>query len=160
MDKNIVHNSSLIDGLNRLLHDELDSIRHYLAYSAFLSSRGYAKLSAHIEKEIADEQRHAKDLILRIIFLGSLPVFATMNSFSIPSNPRDILKSMLEMEGKAMREYRKYTKLADDCCDYGTSSLLSGVLIDEEGHYDWLRKQIDLMSFLGDEQYLLRELQD
>jgi bacterioferritin len=56
-----------------------------------------------------------------------------------------------------------YTQAARDAAndsDIGTSRLFEDIAIEEEGHVDWLTRQMSLLEKMGEPTYMLSQMED
>ena len=153
-------NEQIIATLNMLLADELTAISQYMVHSEMCANWGYGRLHEAIEGRAKDEMKHAEWLIARIIFLEGLPIVSKLNPMHIGSSVEDQLVHDHEAEAGAVKNYniaiRKVRELEDD----GTRELLTNILVEEEGHIDWLEAQQDQISQLGIQNYLVVQVED
>lgn len=151
-------NSAIIIQLNTILKNELTSVNQYFLHARLLDHQGFSKLFDKIYKESIDEMKHADALIKRILFLGGLPNLQDLGKLMIGENVKEMLENDLKLEGMALQALRKALEVAKSEDDTGTETLFENILISEEGHQDWLRKQLSLMDTLGLENYLQTQI--
>ena len=147
----------LIDTLNSLLADELTAISQYMVHSEMCANWGYEKLHKHFEKRAIDEMKHAEKLIGRILFLEGKPIVSQLNKISIGATVEDQLKFDLAAESGAIQAYNEGIKICLEVGDGGTRELIEDNLEDEEEHLDWLEAQVDQISQMGLQNYLLAQ---
>jgi bacterioferritin len=151
-------NPKIIEKLNSLLADELTAINQYIVHSEMCSNWGYEKLHNAAEKRAIDEMKHAEKLIARILFLEGLPVVSDLGKITIGSDvPAQHNNDRLSEDG-AIASYNDGIKLAVEVGDNGTRELLESILRDEEAHIDWLEAQLDQISQMGVQIYLVEQL--
>lgn len=148
----------IIEKLNSLLADELTAINQYIVHSEMCSNWGYEKLHNADEKRAIDEMKHAEKLIARILFLEGLPVVSDLKKITIGAEVAAQHKNDRASEDGAIASYNDGIKLAVEIGDNGTRELLESILKDEEAHIDWLEAQIDQISQLGIQNYLVEQL--
>lgn len=151
-------NPKIIEKLNSLLADELTAINQYIVHSEMCSNWGYEKLHNADEKRAIDEMKHAEKLIARILFLEGLPVVSDLKKITIGAEVAAQHKNDRASEDGAIASYNDGIKLAVEIGDNGTRELLESILKDEEAHIDWLEAQIDQISQLGIQNYLVEQL--
>ncbi|WP_299025808.1 bacterioferritin [uncultured Thermanaerothrix sp.] len=147
----------VIEVLNHLLADELTAINQYMVHSEMCANWGYEKLHEAIEKRAITEMHHAEKLIGRIIFLEGKPIVSQLNPMHIGEDVEVQLKSDLQAEYDAIRAYNAAIRLAVEEADHGTRALLESILQDEEEHADWIEAQLDQISQMGLQNYLVEQ---
>lgn len=150
---------TLIGHLNQILKNELTAINQYFLHAKLLKHMGYMQLADYTWKESIDEMKHADALIERILFLEGLPNLQDLGKLMIGETPKEMLESDMAIEVKARADLKEAIRFADEVeHDKVTVHLLEDILASEEGHMDWLRKQLDLIRDLGEPLYLQSKL--
>ncbi|WP_322807131.1 bacterioferritin [Thermanaerothrix sp.] len=147
----------VIEVLNHLLADELTAINQYMVHSEMCANWGYEKLHEAIEKRAITEMHHAEKLIGRIIFLEGRPIVSQLNPIHIGEDVEVQLKGDLQAEYDAIKAYNAAIRLAVEEGDHGTRALLESILQDEEEHADWIEAQLDQISHMGLQNYLVEQ---
>jgi bacterioferritin len=147
-------NEKLIGILNSLLADELTAINQYMVHSEMCENWGYTKLHAAIRKQAMEEMFHAEWLIERILFLEGLPTVSVLNPIKIGKTVTLMITNDNEDEYQAINAYNGAIKLAREVNDHGTEELLSKILLMEEEHVLWGKKQRVQIAQMGLENYL------
>lgn len=150
-------NPKVIEVLNHLLADELTAINQYMVHSEMCADWGYEKLHEAIEKRAITEMHHAEKLIGRIIFLEGRPIVSQLNPIHIGEDVEVQLKNDLQSEYDAIKAYNAAIRQVGEEGDYGTRSLLESILQDEEEHADWIEAQLDQISHMGLQNYLVEQ---
>ena len=153
-------NEKIITLLNDFLADELTAISQYMVHSEMCANWGYKKLHEVTEKRAIDEMKHAEKLIGRILFLEGQPLVSQLNKINIGANVEAELKHDLEAEAGAIKAYNDGIRLCLDLGDNGSRELIDANLHDEEEHLDWLETQLDQISQIGLQNYLLAQLSE
>jgi bacterioferritin len=148
-------NEKVIGILNAFLADELTAINQYMVHSEMCANWGYNKLHKAIEKRAIDEMKHAEKLIARILFLEGIPIVSDLKKINIGATVEAQLKSDLAAESGAIKDYNEGIRLCLEVGDNGTRELIDANLHDEEEHLDWLEAQLDQVSQMGLQNYLL-----
>jgi bacterioferritin len=148
----------IIDKLNSLLSDELTAINQYMVHSEMCDNWGYEKLHKVEEKRAIDEMKHAEKLIARILFLEGIPIVSNLNKISIGAAVEAQHRNDHAAESDAIASYNDGIKLARDLGDNGTRELLEAILKDEEAHIDWIEAQLDQISQMGIQNYLVEQI--
>ena len=150
-------NEKIIALLNEFLADELTAISQYMVHSEMCANWEYGKLHEAVEKRAIDEMKHAEKLIGRIIFLEGAPTVSKLNKIAIGANVDDQLKNDRAAEDGAIKAYKDGIRLCLELGDNGTRELIDSNLKDEERHIDWLEAQLDQISQMGLQNYLLAQ---
>ena len=148
-------NEKIIGLLNEFLSDELTAINQYIVHSEMCANWGYGKLHGKTEKRAIDEMKHAEKLIARILFLEGIPVVSNLRKINIGATVDVQLKNDLAGEADAIKGYNDGIQLCLELGDNGTRELIDANLHDEEDHLDWLESQLDQISQMGLQNYLL-----
>jgi bacterioferritin len=151
-------NDEVIARLNDLLADELTAINQYMVHSEMCSNWGYEKLHKAAEKRAIDEMKHAEKLIGRILFLEGAPIVSKLNKISIGADVEKQHKNDCQAEADAIKAYNEGIVVASGVRDNGTRELLESILKEEEGHIDWLEAQLDQITQIGVQHYLVEQL--
>ena len=150
-------NEKVIATLNELLADELTAISQYMVHSEMCADWGYGRLHEAVEKRAIGEMKHAEELIGRILFLEGQPIVSKLNKMDIGADVEAQLKNDLAAEVGAIKGYNEAIRLFQEVGDNGSRELISGNLVDEEGHLDWLEAQLDQIKQMGLQNYLLSQ---
>jgi bacterioferritin len=148
----------VITTLNSLLSDELTAISEYMVHSEMCDNWGYKQLAEKIEKRSIDEMKHAEKLIARILFLEGMPIVSQLGKMSIGADVLAMMKNDRQSEEGAIKAYNAAVKLTAELVDNGTHDLLIGILKDEEAHIDWIEAQLDQISQMGIQNYLVEQI--
>jgi bacterioferritin len=120
---------------------------------------GYGKLHEKAEKRAIDEMKHAEKLIARILFLEGIPIVSNLKKMNIGATVDAQLKHDLEAEAGAIKDYNEGIRLCLEVGDNGSRELIDANLKDEEDHLDWLEAQLDQISQMGLQNYLLGQME-
>ena len=140
--------------LNRALKAELTAINQYFLHSRMLRDWGVSLLAKKEYEESIEEMNHADEIIERILFLGGLPNLQDLGTLHIGEDVQEILECDMKVEEIAIPLYRDAIHYCETVRDYGTRDLLQRILVDEEGHVDFLETQFDLIKQIGIERYI------
>ncbi|OLP60373.1 bacterioferritin [Xaviernesmea oryzae] len=145
--------TKVIERLNEALHLELGAVNQYWLHFRLLEDWGYTLLAKKERAESIEEMQHADKLIARIIFLDGHPNLQTVAPLRIGQNVKEVLEADLAGEYDARKSYKKSRDICHDAGDYVTMKLFEELLIDEEGHIDFLETQLQLLNSIGTERY-------
>jgi bacterioferritin len=143
----------VIERLNEALHLELGAINQYWLHYRLLEDWGYQKLAAKEKAESMEEMVHADTIVERIIFLEGHPNLQTVAPLRIGQTVKEVLEADLAGEFDARESYSKSRDICNDAGDYVTMKIFEQLLIDEEGHIDFLETQLELLEKIGEERY-------
>ncbi len=143
----------VIERLNEALFLELGAVNQYWLHYRLLEDWGYTKLAKKERAESIEEMQHADKLVARIIFLEGHPNLQTLAPLRIGQTVREVLEADLAGEYDARTSYKASRDICHEAGDYFSMKLFEELLIDEEGHIDFLETQIELLTKLGEERY-------
>jgi len=69
-----------------------------------------------------------------------------------------MLRSDLALELDGAKDLREAIAYADSVHDYVSRDMMIQILIDEEGHIDWLETELDLIGKIGLQNYLQSQI--
>ena len=123
----------LIERLNEDLAGELGAVIQYTTYAAKATGPYRPQLSQFFLAEVPDEQGHAQFLANKIVALGGEP---TTEARAVPpaSSNREMLEAVLEAERRAVADYTKRAREAEEFGDKGLAVELEDMVRDESGH--------------------------
>ncbi|MCB0164333.1 MAG: ferritin-like domain-containing protein [Anaerolineae bacterium] len=124
---------TLIDHLNEDLAGELSAIIQYITYAAKATGPFRPQLSQFFLAEVADEQMHAQFLANKIVALGGEPT-TTPRPVPEAETNREMLAAVLTAELRAVKDYSKRAKEAEEFGDKGLVVQLEDMVRDESGH--------------------------
>lgn len=150
--------AKVIELLNQALKAELTAINQYFLHSRMYDDWGLKLLAAKEYEESIDEMKHADEIIKRILFLEGLPNLQDLGRLRVGETPREILECDLALEEEAIPMYRSAVEYCESVRDYVSRDLFQTILDDEEGHFDWLETQIELMDRVGEQNYLQSQM--
>lgn len=151
-------NEKVIEHLNARLAEELTAINQYMVHSEMCDNWGYERLHKMIEKRAIEEMKHAEKLIARILFLDGRPIVSILNKVHIGAEVPKMHESDRAAEESAIKGYNESIRVAVEVGDNGTRELLEAILKDEEDHIDVLEAQLDQITQMGVQNYLVEQL--
>lgn len=146
--------TTLIDGLNQALAEELTAISQYMVQAEMNKKWGYVALHDLVEKRAHDEMHHAEMLIERILFLDGMPSLTKFGPVHIGTTVPEQIANDLADEQAAFELYNKLIQVAVHESDKGTEELLATILRDEESHLRTLESQTTQIKQMGVETFL------
>ncbi|BDG75514.1 bacterioferritin [Wolbachia endosymbiont of Culex quinquefasciatus JHB] len=157
-------NKEIVEHLNKLLTNELTSVRQYLLHFAILKDSGINKLAEKMKNELNEELEHANRLAERILLLKGMPNFQDTNKISKYEGKftKDTMQKILEdnsnLEEEGIKGIKEAISVAEKEKDFVSVMLLEGLLKNEEEHLHWIKEQIDLIELMGIENYLRTQI--
>lgn len=106
-------NEEIVKHLNKLLTNELTSVRQYLLHFAILKNNGINRFAEKVKNELNEELEHANKLAERILLFKGVPNFQDTNEISkhdgkfTKDTIRKILEANLKLEEKVLRISKK-----------------------------------------------------
>lgn len=151
-------NDQTIKDLQTALEMEMTAGHQYQLHAQVLADWGLDLLAAKMREEFQEEMGHSDLFMERIIFLGGTPEIR----FQKQPVRAETLEQMFEMdaadEQEAIDVYSKAAQRALEVGDIGSRTLFEKVVLDEEGHKDWLDTQIGLIKRLGEQAYSAKQV--
>ncbi len=146
--------SKVIEHLNKVLYNELTAINQYFLHYRMYKNWGYKELADHEYHESIDEMKHADQLIDRILFLDGLPNLQKLGKLLIGESPIEAINCDLKLEMDAHADLKSAITYCEEVRDYVSRDLFKHILESEEEHIDWLETQVELISQIGEANYL------
>lgn len=143
----------VIERLNEALFLELGAVNQYWLHYRLLEDWGYTKLAKKERAESIEEMQHADKLVERIIFLEGHPNLQKVGPLRIGQNVKEVLEADLAGEYDARNSYKESRDICYQAGDYVTMKLFEQLLMDEEGHIDFLETQLELLDKIGEAKY-------
>ena len=143
----------VIDYLNRALRSELTAINQYWLHYRLQDDWGFKRLARKSREESVEEMHHADKLMDRIIFLEGHPNLQTLDPLRIGENLKECLECDLAAEHEARTLYQEAAIYCRKVGDIPSAKLFEDLMIDEEGHIDFLETELDLMKSVGEQNY-------
>jgi len=149
-----------LENLQTALSMEMTAIHQYLLHAHVLDDWGLDVLAAKMRQEMAEELGHAGRFIDRILFLEGNPVIEAAKPAKRAEALDGLFTADLEEEKGAIDFYAEAAKAADEDRDVGTRMLFEKILVDEEGHKDWLAQQLGLLERMGEPTFMVQNMSD
>ncbi len=150
-------NKNVIEKLNDLLADELTAINQYMVHAGMCDNWKYERLHTVIEKRAIAEMKHAEKIIDRILFLEGKPTVSRLNKINIGADIEMQHRNDRAAEEHAITSYNTVIRLAAEVDDNGTREMLESILTEEEEHIDWVEAQLDQITHMGMQSYLVEQ---
>ena len=151
-------NKNIIDKMNDLLADELTAINQYMVHAGMCENWKYERLHKIIEKRAIAEMKHAEKIIDRILFLEGSPTVSRLNKINIGADIEKQHRNDRAAEEAAIKSYNDVIRLATELGDNGSREMLESILTEEEDHIDWIEAQLDQITHMGMQSYLVEQI--
>ncbi|WP_224984532.1 bacterioferritin [Geomonas agri] len=151
-------NERVIEQLNVRLAEELTATNQYMVHAEMCENWGYKRLYAAIRERAITEMTHAEKLIERILFLEGRPIVSRLDPIHIGGEIPKMHQFDHALEESAIKGYNESIKLALELGDNGTKELLESILKQEEDHIDDIEAQLDQISQMGVQNYLVDQV--
>lgn len=148
----------VLELLNDVLTAELTAVNQYFAHAKMCANWGYLHLAEKTRQESFGEMKHAEKLIERVLYLEGVPNLQRLGSVRVGETVPEQFAVDLDLEKGNIDRLNRGIGVCRDEGDHGTRLLLEEILAEEEGHADWLETQLELISQLGEQLYLLSQV--
>ena len=145
---------AIIARLNEVLTNELTAVNQYFLHARMLQNWGFRALGKVIYDESIGEMKHADKLVKRILFLDGLPNLQDLHKLAIGETVREALTADLKLETTGRATLLAGVAECEAAQDYISREVLVKILEDTEEHIDFLETQLQLLSSLGEQNYL------
>jgi bacterioferritin len=159
-DSAVKGDTKVIEFLNKQLKNELTAINQYFLHQRLLRHWGFGRLAKHEYDESIGEMKHADRLMERIFMLDGLPNLQDLGKLLIGENPIEILRCDLKSEQTAQRTVKDAIAHCESVRDYVSREVLQGILTDTEAHIDWLETQLELVTKVGEPNWLQSQMDE
>lgn len=146
--------SKSIENLQTALAMELTAVNQYLLHAHTLEDWGLDKLASRMREEMHEELGHAGQFIDRIMFLGGTPELSATKTPKMAKTLESLFEADKSEEKGAIDFYSKAAQDAADANDIGTRSLFETIVLDEEGHWEWLDRQLATLKRMGEPSFM------
>jgi len=146
--------SKSIENLQTALAMELTAAHQYLLHAHTLEDWGLDKLARRMRDEMQEELGHAGQFIERILFLGGTPKLAPAKTPEMAKTLKGLFEDDRTEEQGAIEFYSTAAREAADSNDIGTRTLFETIVLDEEGHWDWLDRQLATLERMGEPAFM------
>jgi bacterioferritin len=150
--------SRLIEALNEILTAELTGINQYFIHAKMCDNWGFERIAEKVRAESIEEMKHAEGVIERILHLEGVPNMQRLEKVKVGEKVGEQFKLDLALEIAAVGRLNKAIALAVELRDNTTREMLEEMLVSEEEHLHWLETQLELISQIGEANYLAQQI--
>ncbi len=129
--------------------------QQHAIHAQLLKQRGFGKLGDRIMAESDEEWEEAKTGNARLIALGETPA-VEIEVYPVITDIRQMLEYDCKDAAQALPMMSKCLAMFDD--DYVTKAMIQQFIVDEQEHYNWVRRHLNLIEEIGMENYLIEQL--
>lgn len=145
--------------LNKAVADELSAVHQYMYFHFHLDDQGFGPLSQLFKMTAIREMTHVETLAERILFLeGDVEMQAAAPVERI-TEAVEMLAKAAQMEQESARDYNAAALEAAANSDSATKQMFERLVLDEEGHYDEFKRQMDHVKRFGPSYLALQSFQ-
>ena len=124
-------------------------------HAQLLKARGLNKLADKIMAESDEEWEEAKKVNARLIELGETPA-VVLQEYPVITDIKEMLEYDCKDAAEALPMMSKALELFDD--DYVTRHMIEEFIIDEQDHFNWVKRHLCLIEQIGMENYIIEML--
>lgn len=150
--------AQVIAFLNAQLKLELTAINQYFLHARMLRNWGLERMADHEYDESVEEMKHADRLVQRVLMLDGLPNLQDLGKLLIGEKAVEVLDCDLTAERASQAHLKQAIAHCEAARDYVSRDLLEEILEDTEAHIDHLETQLELVSKVGEQNYLQCQL--
>jgi bacterioferritin len=151
-------NETTLNNLQTALAMELTAAHQYQLHAGILSDWGLERLAGKMREEMQEEIGHSDRFMDRIIFLKGEPKLELAKTPMVAGSLIEMFEADLADEKEAIEFYTKAARQAAEDADIGSRKIFEHIVIDEEGHMSWLELQLDLLSKMGEANYIAKHV--
>lgn len=133
--------ATMIERLNEDLAGELAAITQYITYAAKATGPYRPQLNAFFLAEVGDERKHAEFLAEKVVALGGEPVTVPRAVPEAATN-HEMLEAVLAEERRAVEDYTRRARQAEELGDKGLAVELEDMVADETGHAEEVERML------------------
>ena len=146
-----------IEFLKELAKGWFGNSQQHSIHAQLLKARGLNKLADKIMAESDEEWEEAKKVNARLIELGETPA-VVLQEYPVITDIKEMLEYDCKDAAEALPMMSKALALFDD--DYVTRHMIEEFIIDEQDHFNWVKRHLCLIEQIGMENYIIEMLDE
>ncbi|HPU54195.1 MAG TPA: bacterioferritin [Burkholderiaceae bacterium] len=144
--------------LQAQLKNELTAINQYFVHYRMFAHWGFQRMASKEHDESIGEMKHADALMERLFTLDALPNLQDLGKLMIGESLVEALQCDLRLERASQATVKDGIAQCEASRDYVSRELLTEILDDTEEHIDFLETQLELVSKVGEQNYLQSQM--
>ena len=149
-------NEKVIAGLQTIVTDLAQQADGHQLQSRIFAAEGFTKLAEKYAEHATEERGYVDQCIDRLIDLGCDVKLEAKKEAPVYKNPIDWVKHDLEVSRAGLAWLKDITLEAKD--DFKTYDILKAYYLDEEEDMYWGEAQLELIEYIGEQNWILRQL--
>ena len=145
-----------IDLLNDAVGKEIATSLQYMYFHTHFEDDRYQYLSKIMREISIAEMRHIEEFSDRILFLqGDVDMNASFRTRQV-TDVKEMLRMAMQLEQSMIDSYNEASRIASENKDAVTHKMFQDIIVEEEGHLDTFRTELQNLIDYGEEYLALQ----
>ena len=145
-----------IDLLNDAVGKEIATSLQYMYFHTHFEDDRYQYLSKIMREISIAEMRHIEEFSDRILFLqGDVDMNASFRTRQV-TDVKEMLRMAMQLEQSTIDSYNEASRIASENKDAVTHKMFQDIIVEEEGHLDTFRTELQNLIDYGGEYLALQ----
>ena len=145
-----------IDLLNDAVGKEIATSLQYMYFHTHFEDDRYQYLSKIMREISIAEMRHIEEFSDRILFLqGDVDMNASFRTRQV-TDVKEMLRMAMQQEQSTIDSYNEASRIASENKDAVTHKMFQDIIVEEEGHLDTFRTELQNLIDYGEEYLALQ----
>ena len=145
-----------IDLLNDAVGKEIATSLQYMYFHTHFEDDRYQYLSKIMREISIAEMRHIEEFSDRILFLqGDVDMNASFRTRQV-TDVKEMLRMAMQLEQSTIDSYNDASRIASENKDAVTHKMFQDIIVEEEGHLDTFRTELQNLLVYGEEYLALQ----
>ena len=145
-----------IDLLNDAVGKEIATSLQYMYFHTHFEDDRYQYLSKIMREISIAEMRHIEEFSARILFLqGDVDMNASFRTRQV-TDVKEMLRMAMQLEQSTIDSYNEASRIASENKDAVTHKMFQDIIVEEEGHLDTFRTELQNLIDYGEEYLALQ----
>ena len=145
-----------IDLLNDAVGKEIATSLQYMYFHTHFEDDRYQYLSKIMREISIAEMRHIEEFSARILFLqGDVDMNASIRTRKV-TDVKEMLRMAMQLEQSTIDSYNEASRIASENKDAVTHKMFQDIIVEEEGHLDTFRTELQNLIDYGEEYLALQ----